>query len=176
MKWGIYLQRAALLSVVLLAAGCVSGRQLTTESAVPNAVEGTYDLYLYGCRYASDIENAAILVASDAAYPLEIYAFETRYKVRKGLSAERALAEANAFVRCGMKKVWRSEMRRIQDDRGRTFAYDLRPLYMPYEIRAVDVLRMNYVLNNGTVTVHIDLAPGAEEDTFSPDERSRQGR
>jgi hypothetical protein len=153
-----------MLLLVIMSTGCFAGIQLTTEGVVPKTVTGTYDLYLYGCLYSSDIENAAILVAADAPYPLEIYSFDTTFKVRKGLSAEKAVAEANAFIRCTTKKVLRSEMRRIEDGQGRTYGYDLRAIYMPWEIRISDPLRLNYVLNDGKVTAYIRLAPGAEDD------------
>ncbi len=166
----------ALVLMMTMTTGCASGTQLKTEGTGGLIVQGIYDLYLYGCRYPSDIENVAILVAADAPYPLEIYDFATRYKVKKGLTAEKALAEANAFVRCSMKTVMRSEMRRIEDDQGRTFGYDMRPLYMPYEIRAVDVMRMNYQLRNGKVTAYIKLAPGTEEGDGFLDERQDRRR
>jgi len=175
MWFGRFFVMAGLLGLLAFSSGCISGTRLTTESAGAAAPAGTYDLYLYGCRYPSDIENVAILVASDAPYPLDIFAHATRYKIKKGLTGEKALAEANAFIRCSMKSVWKSAVRRIVDDRGRTFGYDVRPFYMPYEIKGSDVMIMNYFLKDGTVTAYITLFPGAEEDGGSDNDR-RGGR
>ncbi len=164
MNKGRYTSLGLALLLFVLATGCAAGEQLRTEGTAGKAIQGTFDLYLYGCRYPGDIENVAILVAVDSPYHLEIYDLPGRYKVKKGLPAEKALADANAFVRCSMKTVMRSEIREIEDDQGRIFGFDVRPLYMPYEIRAVDVMRISYVLAGGRVTAYIKLAPGAGED------------
>ncbi len=163
---------------VLLASssGCISGMRLTTEDAGGVVPAGTFDLYLYGCRYPSDIEDVAILVASDSPYPLDIFAHATRYKIRKGLAGEEAMAEANAFIRCSMRTVWKSAVRRIVDDRGRTFGYDVRPLYMPYEIGGSDVMLMHYYLNAGKVTAYISVFPEIEDSGGDIDRRGGRDR
>ncbi len=145
--------------VMALVTGCASGIRLTTESAGTSTIQGTFDLYLYGCRYPSDFENVAILVAADSPYPLDIYTLSTRYKIKKDLTGEKALEEANAFIRCSMKGVAHSAVRKILDDKGRIFGYDVRPFYMPYEVPGSDVMLMNYFLSGGKVTAYITIVP-----------------
>jgi hypothetical protein len=134
-----------------------TGKQLETESAGKTTITGTYTVLLYGCRYADDIENAVILVSEGSRYPVEIYAPETRYKVKKGLDAKKALAEAKAFVKCGVHTVWQTQTRRIRDDAGGTIGYELRPLYYPYDVGAADVLLISYSLKGNKVTAYIRL-------------------
>ncbi len=150
---------AGFVCLMALVSGCVSGIRFSTESAGTGTIEGTFDLYLYGCRYPSDFENVAILVAADSPYPLDIYALSTRYKIKKGLTGEKALEEANAFIRCSMRGVAHSAVRRILDDKGKTFGYDVRPFYMPYEVPGSDVMLMNYFLRGGKVTAYITVFP-----------------
>jgi len=95
--------RPALLLFVLFAivasiSGCMLGTQLNAETADPKTITGTYDLLLYGCRYPDDIEHAAFLIAPDKAGMVEFYVPATSYKVKRGLPADQALAEANAHV------------------------------------------------------------------------------
>jgi hypothetical protein len=176
MKVQAFIARGSLFVLGALLFGCVAGIRFTTESAGTSSVEGTYDLYLYGCRYPSDFENVAILVVSDSPYPLDIFAHATRYKIKKGLTGEKALAEANAFIRCSMKSVWNSAVRRIVDDRGKTFGYDVRPLYMPYEVGGADVMLMQYYLSGGKVTAYISVFPEVEDSGGDNDRRGGRDR
>ncbi len=112
---------------------------------------------------SDDIENAVIPVPEESGYPVEIYALDTRYKVRKDLDAQKALAEANAFVKCGVHAVWQTQMRRIQDDNGGTIGYEVRPLYFPYDVGAADVLLISYALKGGKVSAYIRLTPEMED-------------
>lgn len=105
-KVGTILSAAAVLLALSTLQASAADKQLKTESAGQAAITGAYTVLLYGCRYPDDIENAAILVSEGSKYPLEIYALDTRYKVKKGLDAQKALAEANAFVKCGVHTVW----------------------------------------------------------------------
>jgi hypothetical protein len=161
-KVGIILPAAALLFTISALQAPAAGKQLRTESADRAAVKGAYTMLLYGCRYPDDIENAAILVTEGSKYPVEIYALDTRYKVKKGVSAQQALDEADTFVRCSVHTVWQTQVRRIRDESGGTIGYEVRPLYFPYDVGAADVLLISYALKDGKVRVYIRLTPEME--------------
>ena len=159
--------RTILAAAVLLLAlsapqAFAAGKQLKTESAGQEAITGNYTVLLYGCRYPDDIENAAILVSEGSRYPVEIYAPDTRYKVKKGLDAQKALAEANEFVKCSVRRVWQTQIRRILDDADGTIGYEVRPLYYPYDVGSADVLLISYALKGGKVRAYIRLTPEME--------------
>jgi hypothetical protein len=63
----LILDVAAALIVIFTIQGCSLGTQLRTESADPKGIEGTYDLFTYGCRHPTDIEHAAFLIAPEKA-------------------------------------------------------------------------------------------------------------
>jgi hypothetical protein len=156
------LAAAALLLALSGPHAFAAGKQLKTESAGQAAITGNYTMLLYGCRYPDDIENAAILVSEGSRYPVEIYAPDTRYKVKKGLEAQKALAEANEFVRCSVRRVWQTQIRRILDDADGIIGYEVRPLYYPYDVGSADVLLISYALKGGKVRAYIRLTPEME--------------
>ena len=161
-KVGTILTATTLLLALSTPHAFAAGKQLKTESAGEAAITGAYTVLLYGCRYPDDIENAAILVSEGSRYPVEIYASDTRYKVKKGLDAQKALAEANEFVRCSVRRVWQTQIRRILDDAGGTIGYEVRPLYYPNEVGSADVLLISYALKGGKVRAYIRLTPEME--------------
>jgi hypothetical protein len=147
------------LVLIFTLQGCIAGTQLIPKSADPAGLKGTYTLLLYGCRYPDDIENMAILVDEAGPYPVELYAPDFMYKVKRGIPAAQALAEAEAFITCGFHKTWQSRFRKISDATGGTIGYELKPLYVPWEIGIPEVLLSSYSLKNGKVTVYIELDP-----------------
>jgi hypothetical protein len=155
-----------LLSAFLIA--CAPGMQLLTRQADPLEVTGNYTLLLYGCHYSSQIENLAILVREDSRYPVEIYDLDTSYKVKKGVPAGQALAEAKAFIRCSSYSVWRDELRKIPDDRGGAIGYEMRPLYYPLDFGSPDVILTSYALKDGRVRAYIRLLPSVEHERDFP--------
>jgi hypothetical protein len=137
----------------------MAGNQLIPESAGPAGIQGTYTVFFYGCRYPDDIENMAVLVDESGPYPVELYAPAFMYKEKKGMAASQALAEANTFITCSFHKTWQSRFRKIPDANGRTIGYELKPLYVPWEIGVPEVLLSSYALKDGKVTVYIELDP-----------------
>jgi len=158
--------RYALSSVVLMAIlvlqGCAFGKQLQTITADPKMISGTYDLYLYGCRYPEDYEHAAFLISPDARYPVELFVRDTSYKVTKGLQAEKALSEAEVFVRCGNHTVVETRVHRIPDGSGGTIGYEVLPRYQVTDAAGSDPLLVSYSLKEGKVIVNIRLSPESE--------------
>ena len=141
----------------------MTGIQLTTTSADQNLITGTYTLLLYGCHYSDQIDNVAILVDENSKYPLEIYDIDTSYTVKNSVSAQQAIAEADAFVRCSTRRILETQITRIPDDSGGTIGFEVRPLYIVMEFGTPDVLRINYSLLNGKVRAYIKKAPQVED-------------
>jgi hypothetical protein len=142
--------------------GCVLGTQLNTETADPKTISGTYDLYLYGCRYPDDREHAAFLIAPDKASMVDLYVPDTSYKIKRGIPADKALAEAYMFVRCGIHTVTDLRVHRIPDGSNGTIGYEILPRYLPFDIGGMDPLLVNYTLNGNKITVYIRLFPDVE--------------
>jgi len=154
----IYRKYAGLATVVIfitLSQACVMGTPLAVKPALQTEVSGTYTLFLYGCKYPDDRENMAILVNEGGTYPLEIYAPNFMYTVKKGLPASRALAEAEAFVRCGFHNIRYTRFRMIPDNAGGAVGYELMPIYVPFELGGSEALLTNYSLKDGKVTAYI---------------------
>jgi hypothetical protein len=143
-------------------AGCAMGTQLHTETADPKTISGTYDLFLYGCRYPDDLEHAAFLIAPDKTGMVDLYVPETSYKIKRGLPADKAIAEADAFVRCGIHTVTGLRVHRILDGSSGTIGYEILPRYPYYDVGGTDPLLVSYTLKDGKVTVYIRLFPDVE--------------
>jgi hypothetical protein len=142
--------------------GCSLGTQLQTETADPKGIEGTYDLYTYGCRYPDDIEHAAFLIAPDKAGLVEFYVPATSYKVKRGIPADQALAEADTHVRCGVRTVAAVRVHRIPDGSGGTLGFEILPRYPTTNVGGMDPLIVSYALKNGEITIYIKLSPDTE--------------
>lgn len=165
--------RLTVLLFLLVAAmsGCVKGTQLLTTSADPKALTGTYDLFLYGCRYPADLEHAAFLIEPEKSPMVDLFVRETAVTIKRGLSADSALAEANKFVRCGNRTVESIRFQRIPDGSGGTLGYEMLPRYPVTDDGGMDPLLVNYSLKDGKIFVYIQLSPEAERTAnsqFSP--------
>ena len=157
-----YALSSAFLMAFLVLQGCAIGKQLQTTTADPKTITGTYDLYLYGCRYPEDYEHAAFLISPDAKYPVELFVRDSSYQVKKGVQAEKALSEAEAFIRCGNHTVTESRVHRIPDGNGGTIGYEVLPRYPVTNAIGSDPLLVSYSLKDGKITVNIRLSPEAE--------------
>jgi hypothetical protein len=160
------LKVAAALIVMFTIQGCSHGTQLRTESADPKGIEGTYDLFTYGCRYPKDIEHAAFLIAPCKAGIVELYVPAASYKVKRGIPADQALAEADAHVRCGVRTVQAIRIHRIPDGSGGTLGFEVLPRYSATEVGGMDPLNVNYSLKDGKITVYIRLSPDVEKKVY----------
>lgn len=150
---------AACAAVVFALQACVAGLQLTPKAADQTELKGVYTLILYGCRYPDDLENIAVLVDEKSGYDFEVYAMDAMYKLKKGLTGPAALREGEAFIKCGMHTVWQTTLRRISDASGKSVAYELKPLYQPWEFRAPEVLISSYFLKDNKITAYFSLDP-----------------
>ena len=159
-------QFVALFVLASSLSGCMLGTQLNTETADPKTISGTYDLFLYGCRYSDDLEHAAFLIAPDKAGMVDLYVPETSYKIKRGLPADKALAEADAFLRCGIHTVTELRIHRIPDGSSGTMGYEILPQYLPYDVGGTNPLLVSYTLKDGKVTVYIRLFPDVERKLY----------
>ncbi len=149
------------LGVFLVLGSCTAGRHLTIGQAGPAEVKGTFTLILYGCRYRDDIENLAILDREGDRYSFKPYAPAFQYKTLSSIPAEDALKQAEQFVRCSFF-FRQSRLRALADPQGNIAGYEVRPLYSPLELGQDDVLDVRYRIDDGTVTVFIQLWPNVE--------------
>lgn len=166
------------VALALILQACAAGTGMHTSPARPAEITGTYTLLLYGCHYPADIKNLAILVKAASPYRVEIYDIETSYKVKRGLSAENALREAEAFVKCsGMRNITGTEIRRIIHGKGGTVGYEVRAVYFPLEFGISDVLLVDYKLVDEKVRAYIRLDPDVERalESSGPDIRQNGG-
>lgn len=141
-------------------------KSLRTEEAKPGDISGTYTLLLYGARFSDDLETVAIFDLEGDKYHFDIYAPDFDYKVKKGLSAKDALAEAQKFVSFH-NSFFKSILSRILDNDGKTIGYELRPLYYPFVYGISDVLDVHYFIKEGgRIKVFIKLEPSIERLRF----------
>lgn len=150
------------LFLMLTLNGCMPGKRLMPSEAKLTEITGNYTLLLYGCHYASDVKNVAYFVDEGSKYPLEIFDLDTSYKTIKGLTIQQAIAKAESFLRCSTYTVWQTVLRRIPDDSGGTIGYEMRPLYIPYQLGQADVFDINYFLKNEKVRAYIMLDRNVE--------------
>ncbi len=174
---GVHIKPAILtIAAALLLQACAAAPLITTP-AEPSDVKGTYTALLYGCRYPSDIKTLAILLRDGARYPVDIFDLPTSYQVKKGLSAEEALAEANSFIRCGgMHRITGTRITRIPDGAGGTIGFDVRAVYFPLEFGTTDVLLVTYTKVNGMVRAYVRLDPDVERELESSGSDRQQGK
>ncbi len=170
----IFASFACLFLVVSLTACMSAGTRLLPQPADRSEVRGTYTLMLYGCRYAGDVENMAILVNEAGPLPVEIFAPNFMYTVKKGLLSPQALDEAETFVKCSFHSLWYSTLRKVLDTTGNAVAYEVKPLYLPWEFGVPEVLQSSYFLKGGKVVLYIRLDPFVEN-RIEHDGRGRDG-
>lgn len=134
-------------------------KPLKTEKANASDIRGTFTLILYGGRYSDDLETVAILDSEGDQYHFEPYAPDFDYRVKKGIQAKEALAEAEKFVSFH-NAFWRSQLSKILDNKGTTIGYELRPLYLNFVYGTSDLLDIYYWLKeDGKVKATIKLKP-----------------
>jgi len=156
------LEVAVALIIIFIVQGLRPGPPLLTDTADLKSLEVTYDLFLYGCRYPYDIEHAAFLITPDKSGMVELYVPATSYKVKRGVPAEQALAEANMHVRCGVRTVEAVRVHRIPDGSGGTLGFEVLPRYPFTDVGGMDPLNVSYALEDGKIIVYINLFPAAE--------------
>jgi hypothetical protein len=167
-----------ILIMIMAITACAPGMQLLTTGVQKAEVKGTFTLLLYGCHYPDDVKNVAILLDEGNTQPFEIYDIKTSYKVKKGISAQEALSQADSFVKCSTRRVTDTELRRIPDGSGGILGYELRPLYFPLEFGSSDIMLISYSLKDGMIRAYIRLLPDVERqiEAVGSDRRDHSGK
>lgn len=161
-RFGSLVLSAVAVFAAFVLQSCAPGKTLRTDAAVSSEVQGTYTLILYGNNYSDDLETAAFLDKEGDRYTLEPYAPEFTFRVRKGLTADRALREADEFIR-SHAEFRQEKLRSIRDEKGELIGYELRPLYLPLTFGTDDVLDIDYWLKEDRVFMLIKLKPSLEK-------------
>lgn len=134
-------------------------KPLKTERADVAEIKWTFTLILYGGRYSDDLETVAILDSEGDPYHFEPFAPDFDYRIKKGMQAKDAIAEAEKFVSFH-NAFWRSQLRKILDNNDNAIGYELRPLYLNFVYGMSDLMDIYYWLKEGgKVKVTIKLIP-----------------
>lgn len=151
-----------LAAISLAVSSCATGNRLDLRSAEESQVAGSYRLILYGCTHFDDPETLAILDKEEDPYVFEPYTPAFNYRVKKGLSAKEALAEAEKFVDCH-NAFRRYQIAGLVDAKGETLGFEVRPLFMPFVFGMEDVIRTDYRIKGDKVIVRIRLSESLEK-------------
>ena len=148
------------LAVALLAAGC-AGTLRTSNMKNTEAIQGTFNLILYGGNHLQDLETTAILDVAGDPYTIVPRAPKFDYRVIEGLDAAEAIERARAFDLRNPAAAAVLPIR-VYTAQGTVVAYELRPLYQPFAFE--DVLRVSYwESGDGIIRVSVHLKPQFEE-------------
>jgi hypothetical protein len=146
---------------------CGGPRYLNTIAASPQEITGTYDLFLYGHRYADDFKNIAFLIPQRGQRVFELYAAEFEYTMKKGLPANTAIEEAEKFVKFHYS-FQHSQLNKILDYKGIVVGYELKPIYSALDFPYGDVLDVHYIIKGDKVIASVGLKPEIEERPIGP--------
>ncbi len=151
----------AFLLSVSFCVSCTPGIRLNTQG-YNSAVTGTYNVIFYGCNYFNDLQTIAFLDRADDRVTFEPFAPAFDYRVKKGVAANEALAEANHFVNCNTS-FRNAQLSSIIAPNGDILGYEVRPLYHPFTYGVADVLYTDYRLKGDRVIITIRLVPWVEK-------------
>lgn len=163
-----------LIFITLLSYGCglsFSKERLTSEPLKDGkSIQGTFTLILHGANHSTDLETIAILDREGDGYEFEPFAPEFAYRIKKNLSANEALSEAEKFV--GWHHSFRNAIiSRLVDAKGSLLGYEVRPLYYPLDFGEIDVLDIDYFKSGIKIIVRIELKESVKKIIFSGDSR-----
>jgi hypothetical protein len=153
---------------------CTPGIRLNTQAAQDSQVAGTYTVIFYGCNFLDDLETIAFLDKEDDRYTFEPFAPDFNYRVKKGIDAKDALAEATKFISCN-SSFSRAQLSRILAPDGDTIGYEVRPLYHSFTYGVNDVLSTDYRIKGDKVVITVGLVPSVERmlENSGPHRRER---
>jgi hypothetical protein len=152
---------AAITLAVLFCVSCAPGIRPDTREVQASELTGTYSVIFYGCNFLNDLETIAFLDKEGDRYNFEPFAPDFKFKVKKMVAAEEALAHANDFVKCNTS-FYRSRLSKISAPNGDVVGYEIRPLYEPVRYGVDDVLYTNYKFEGEKVLLTVRLVPSVE--------------
>jgi hypothetical protein len=142
---------------------------LKTEPATVGEIKGMFSVILYGGSYTDDLETVALLDIDGDQYIFEPFAPEFDYVIKKGLSAEEAVAAAEKFVKFH-SSFWKIKLSKIIDSEGKILGFEVKPLYFPFFHGTSDLLDIYYwPQKGGKIKVTIKLIPSVERLKFHPE-------
>lgn len=157
-----YVLFASGLLAILALTSCATGTRLDTRSAQDAEITGTYNVIFYGCNYFNDPETIVFLDKTGDPYIFEPFAPDFVYRIKKGLQATDAVAEASNFPNC-TSSFKNAQIRGIVAPSGDILGYELRPLYHSFVFGRDDVLNVYYRLRDEKVIITITLDPAVEK-------------
>jgi hypothetical protein len=170
-------KRNMLFTVFLLCAlsfiSCTPGIRLNTQAAQDSQVAGTYTVIFYGCNFLDDLETIAFLDKEGDQYTFVPFAPAFNYRVKKGIDARDAVAEATRFVGCNTS-FSHAQLSRIIAPDGGTLGYEVRPLYHSFTYGVSDVLSTDYRIKGDKVVVTIGLVPSVQKMLENSGSRRRE--
>ncbi|NJD57047.1 MAG: hypothetical protein FIA94_11675 [Nitrospirae bacterium] len=150
------------LLAILALTSCATGPRLNAQAAQGAEIAGTYNVIFYGCNYFNDPETVVFLDKVGDPYTFEPFAPDFVYRIKKGLPASEALAEADNFPNCTSSFRY-AQVRRIAAPSGDILGYELRPLYHSFVFGRDDVLNVDYLLKDDKVVIYVTLDPSVEK-------------
>lgn len=148
----------SLMASLFLTLSCTTGKVLTSSIVRNGEMEaGIFTAILYSGQDREWLETAAFLDIEGDAYEIVPFGAEFNYSKVSGLSGVEADRMAREYI--DSHTSYRTiEFRAIKGPEGRTIAYELRPLQLPFTYGESDVLDINYVLQpDGRVIVFVKL-------------------
>lgn len=171
-RLGRFLVSVTVIVVALALQACMSGKAVRTDVAPVGNIQGTYTLILYGGNYGDDLETVVFLDREGDRYTLEPYAPDFVFRSKKGMTAESAVREAEAFIR-SQAEFHGERFLSIRDEKGEIIGYELRPLYFPLTFGTDDVIDVDYALKENRVIIYVKLKPSLEKSRRDMDRESK---
>lgn len=134
------------------------GDRLRTVPSSATDIKGVFTLILYG----NNLDTVAILGKEGGRYTFEPFAPEFAYKIKRGLSANEAVSEAEAFI-SRHSSFHKTRISGIIDEKGTTLGYEFKPLFLPFDFGTEDVVDVDYKMESNKITAHIHLNPSVEK-------------
>ena len=145
-------------------------RPLSTLSANPEDMHGTFTLLAFGRRHGNDLETVVIFDAEGDGYHFDLFAPDFDFKIMKGMSSTAAYKRALEFVSFHYA-FSHTRLIRILNRKGETIGFELRPLYRPFVFGRSNILDVFYwPKEEGQVKVTIRLIPMVERTLFEGSE------
>jgi hypothetical protein len=152
---------ASALIAFLVLTSCMPGTRLATQDARDAEVSGTYTVILYGCNYLNDPESIVFLDKEGDQYTFEPYAPDFNYRIKKGLTAAEAFADAEKFLDC-ITALRGTQLHKIIAPGNEVPGYEIRPLFYSFFYGLDNLLSVNYRLSDHKVNIMINLDPAVE--------------
>ncbi len=134
---------------------------MITDCAEASEIRGVFSLILFSGPWPGAVANVAFLDREDDRITLEPFAPAFSFRVVKSLTAEEAIAQAEAFVSLH-SSFNRSRITRISDDYGRIIGYEIRPLYMQTTFGLEDILDISYRQRDNHIDIYVRIDPDVE--------------